>query len=110
MSTENIRFRSQIKQVRLAFAKIECQPADKLVKRYQLSSTFLKRLLDVDLLNFSDTAYFRGRRWTAEPTMTLSKFVSIVEFNPLESIFKQPVESSSERPIDSFPLPLSNAR
>lgn len=88
MNTENIRFRSQIKRVRLAFAKTECQPIDNLLSSYQLSSTLLKRLLDVDLLNLSDTVYCRGKRWSAEPTMTLSKFVATVALDPLESIFK----------------------
>ncbi|RYE21865.1 MAG: hypothetical protein EOP45_09035 [Sphingobacteriaceae bacterium] len=81
MSIESIRFRTQVKQVRLAFAKIDCQPTEKLISKYRLSTTFLQQLLKVGLLSLGDTVYCKGKRWTDESSMTLNRFISIAESN-----------------------------
>lgn len=94
MSIESIRFRNQVKQVRLAFAKTDCQPTDKLVSKHKLSVRFLQQLLEVGLLTMGDTVYCKGKRWSAEPTMSLSQFISIAESNPLELAPKLTIEPS----------------
>jgi hypothetical protein len=106
MSIESIRFRNQIKQVRLAFAKTDCQPTDKLTSKYRLSVSFLQQLLKVGLLTMGDTVYCKGKRWSAEPAISLSQFILIAESNPLELVSKAIVEPPADSPRDLHDNPV----
>lgn len=107
MSIESIRFRNQVKQVRLAFAKTDCQPIDKLINKHRLSIAFLRQLLKVGLLTSGDTVYCKGKRWIAEPGMPLSQFISIAESNPLESTSKPIIEPPADSPRDLHDSPVA---
>ncbi|MFD2937376.1 hypothetical protein [Spirosoma flavum] len=89
MRIEGIRFHYQIKQVRSAFAKMDCQDTDQLMTTYQLSFAFLKQLLKVGLLSLSNGVYCKGERWTYEPDMSLEKFLAISRSNSVESVAEQ---------------------
>ena len=106
MSIENIRFRNQVKQVRLAFAKADCQPTDKLVGKHKLSVSFLQQLLKVGLLTGGDTVHCKGKRWSIDPTMSLDQFISIAKSNPLELVSKLTVEPPADTSQDLHDNPV----
>jgi len=82
MSVESIRFNNQIKQVRLAFAKTDCQPTDVLLGKYRLTTAFLEQLCKVGLLSPSNAVYCKASRWINERAMALSKFTAIASKVP----------------------------
>jgi hypothetical protein len=92
MSVESIRFNNQIKQVRLAFAKTDCQPTDVLLGKYSLTTAFLEQLCNVGLLSPSKAVYCKGSRWINERAMALSKFTAIAS--------KVPATKSPPAPAD----------
>ncbi len=92
MNVENIRFHHQIKQVRSAFSRTDCQPANQLVATYQISFVFLKQLLKVGLLNLNDSVYYKGERWIREPDMSLDKFLTIARSKSVEPVLEQPMK------------------
>src|SRR3954462_5832235 len=112
MSIEGIRFHHQIKQVRSAFARTNSLPTDQLVTTYQLSFAFLKQLLEVGLLSLSNSVYYKGKRWTAEPDMSLDRFLTIARSSPVEAApeqLKKPVAKKRPDQIDN-PVTTSSSR
>lgn len=97
MSIEGIRFHHQIKQVRSAFARTDSLPTDQLVTTYQLSFAFLKQLLEVGLLGLTNSVYYKGKRWTAEPDMSLDKFLMIARSGSVEAAPEQVKKSVTEK-------------
>lgn len=97
MSIEGIRFHHQIKQVRSAFARTDSLPTDQLVTTYQLSFPFLKQLLEVGLLGLTNSVYYKGKRWTAEPDMSLDRFLIIARSGSVEAASEQGRKSITEK-------------
>lgn len=53
-----------------------------------------------------DTVYCKGKRWSAEPAMSLSQFILIAESNPLELVSKAIVEPPADSPRDLHDNPI----
>ena len=53
-----------------------------------------------------DTVYCKGKRWSAEPAMSLSQFISIVESNPLDLVSKPITELPTDSPGDLHDNPV----
>ncbi|RZM05710.1 MAG: hypothetical protein EOO88_54500 [Pedobacter sp.] len=64
---------------------------------YQLSFTFLKQLLEADLLGLTNSIYYKGKRWTAEPDMSLDKFLMIARSGSVEGVPDQVKKSVAEK-------------
>jgi len=106
MSIEGIRFHHQVKQVRSAFARTDSLPTDQLVTIYQLSFAFLKQLLEADLLSLTNSIYYKGKRWTAEPDMSLDRFLLIARSGSIEPTPEQLKKTVTKKLPDQLTSPV----
>ncbi|GAB3798110.1 hypothetical protein GCM10028819_18490 [Spirosoma humi] len=104
MSIEGIRFHHQIKQVRSAFARTDSVSTDQLVTTYQLSFAFLKQLVEVDLLSLTNSVYHKGKRWAAEPDMSLDRFLILARSGSVKAT-AEPLKKTVPQKLSD---PLSN--